>query len=155
VDLKTWIFGTGKGSKRTTLHFYDDESFSFRKLSIKDTLFILKEGDKIVKAWCHFFKMQFQFNGYKGIPGDQVTITYDRDVLYDPYNILSPDEKPNRSGKLNQPYIAGVSTSKIYEAQKQKKSSMMMDRITWALIAIIGVECLVLLIGRISCSGGG
>jgi hypothetical protein len=155
MSLKTWFLGTNAGSsKRTTLHFYDDESFGFRRLPIKDTFFILKEGDKVKKAWCHYFKTQFQFNGYRGFSGDNVTITYDRDIFYDPYNILKPTEKPDKTGRLNQAYISRIATSKIYEAQKQKKSSMMMDRVTWGLLGIIGTECLVLLVSRISCGGG-
>lgn len=163
MSFKTWLLGTGSiSSKRTALHFYDDESFEFIKRTIKDTFFILKDGERVVKAWCHFFKTQFQFDGYKGISGDQVTITFDRDIFYDPYDILQPGEKPKKldsfeklKSPLQQPYISRIANSKVHEAQKQKKGGTMMDKITWGLLAIIGVECLILLLGRVSCGGGG
>lgn len=160
MSLMVWLLGSGpKSSKRTALHFYDDESFELIKRHIKDTFFILKEGEKVVEAWCHFFKTQFQFDGYKGISGDQVTITFDRDVCYDPYDILTETEKPVKTGALQgalkQPYISRIANSKVHEAQKQKKGGTIMDKITWGLLAIIGVECLILLLGRVSCGGGG
>lgn len=164
MSLKAWLLGTNMGgSRRTTLHFHDDESFEFKKLPIKDTFFILKEGEKVIKAWCHFFKTQFQFNGYRGISGDQVTITYDRDIFYDPYDILSPAEKPLKQSAFagakgekpynvfNQPYIARIATSKIYEAQKQKKGSTIMDKVAWGLLAVLGFEGAILLLRFAGC----
>lgn len=148
MSLKTWLTGTGTTSiKRTVLHFYDDESFVFKKLPIKDGCFLWKEMDKYVKATCHFFKLQFAFAGYKGIPGDQVTISFDRDILYDPHNILNPDEKPDKSGFLNQKWISRIATSKIYEAMKQKPGSLFMDRVSWFLGGTLGVLTIAFLIG--------
>lgn len=150
MSLKTWLLGTNTATaKRTVLHFYDDESFEFKKLPIKDTFFIVKQGEKIIMSWCHFFKLQFQFNGYKNSPGDQVSIVFDRDVLYDPHNILNKNEKPDNTGKFDQAFIKRIATGKIYEAQKQKVGSLMMDKITWALIGILGVEGLVFLVNKI------
>lgn len=156
MSFKTWLLGSNAGgSKRTTMHFYDDESFEFRRLPIKDTFFILKQGERVVSAWCHFFKTQFNFTGYRSITGDAVTITHERDILYDPYNILGTKEKPNTTGELNQEYIARIANTKIHEAQKQKKKSTMMDKVTYGLLAVVGVEVIVLLLKAVSCSGGG
>lgn len=134
MGLKTWLTGTGTTSiKRTVLHFYDDESFVLKKLPIEDGCFLWKEVDKFVKATCHFFKLQFYFPGYRGTPGDQVSISFDRDIIYDPFNILSADEKPDKSQHLNQKWVSRIATSKIYEAQRQKPGSLLGDRVTWFL----------------------
>jgi hypothetical protein len=134
MGIKTWLTGTGTTSiKRTVLHFYDDESFVLKKLPIRDGCFLWKEGDKFVKATCHLFKLQFHFPGYRGAPGDQVSISFDRDILYDPHNILSVDEKPDKTRALNQTWVSRISTSKIYEAQLQKPGSLLGDRIVWFL----------------------
>lgn len=156
MSVKSWFLGSNSGnSRRTTLHFHDDESFEFRKLQILDTFFIKKEGDKVVEAWCHFFKTQFNFSGYKDISGDAVTITHQRDILYDPYNILGVTEKPKINGSLDQAYISRIANTKIHEAQKQKKKSTMMDKVVWGLLAIVGCEVVVLLLKAVSCKTGG
>jgi hypothetical protein len=151
MGIKSWLTGTGAISiKRTVLHFYDDESFIFKKLTIKDGCFLWKEADKYIKATCHFFKLQFAFPGYHGITGDQVTISFDRDILYDPHNILKADEKPDKTGLLSQKWVSRIATSKIYEAQKQKPGSLLMDKITWFLGSALALLSLAFFISWIT-----
>lgn len=85
------IFGKLK-EKRTQLHFRDDGTFEFRRLEIEDTFLVEKKNDEIIKGWKHFYRNQFPFAGYKGIRSDQVTLSYDRDIILDPYNLVGEDK---------------------------------------------------------------
>lgn len=87
--------------RRTQLHFIDDGTFEFRKLDIEDTFLVErnKDGD-IVRGWKHFYRNQFPFAGYKGIPRDQVTLSFDRDIILDPYGLSENDkDNPEKRGQ--------------------------------------------------------
>lgn len=140
--------------KRTQLFFRDDYTFSFRKLSIFKGFFILGKKDKPKAAWAHKFKLQFSFNGYKGIPADAVSIGFDRDILFDPYSILEPAEKPKKGlsgpGPLSQPWVSDIATASVYEHQHQKPKSLMMDKVTLGLTIVLVMIGLTFLLTRIT-----
>ena len=95
-----YIFGTPK-EKRTQLHFRDDGTFKFRQLEIEDTFLVEKDKDEIIRGWKHLYRNQFPFAGYKGIKPDQVTVSYDRDIILDPYNLVEKDEdNPEKRTKM-------------------------------------------------------
>ena len=93
------ILGKPK-EKRTQLHFRDDGAFEFRRLEIEDTFLVEKKNDEIIKGWKHFYRNQFPFAGYKGIKPDQVTLSYDRDIILDPYNLVDEKDKPDKHRKI-------------------------------------------------------
>jgi len=94
------ILGTPK-ERRTQLHFRDDGTFEFRRLEIEDTFLIERKGDEIIRGWKHLYRNQFPFAGYKSIKADQVTLSFDRDIILDPYNLVEGDEdNPAESAKM-------------------------------------------------------
>lgn len=95
------LFGSPK-EQRTQLHFRDDGTFEFRKLDIEETFLVEKDKNgEIVKGWKHFYNNQFPFAGYKGIKADQVTMSFDRDIILDPYGLIETDkDNPNKSQKI-------------------------------------------------------
>lgn len=97
----TGILGNPK-EKRTQLHFRDDGTFEFRRLEIEDTFLIEKGKDnEIVRGWKHLYRNQFPFAGYKSIKADQVTLSYDRDIILDPYKLIEDDEdNPQKRTKV-------------------------------------------------------
>jgi hypothetical protein len=92
------LFGAPK-EKRTQLYFRDDAKFLFRKQDIIDTFLVDKKDNAIVNGWKHFFKNQFPFAGFKNIPADMVTISFARDIIFDPYNLVSKQERPENWGQ--------------------------------------------------------
>lgn len=93
------ILGTPK-EKRTQLHFRDDGTFEFRRLEIEDTFLIERKGDEIVRGWKHLYRNQFPFAGYRSIKPDQVTLSFDRDIILDPYNLVGGEDDPAKSAKV-------------------------------------------------------
>lgn len=151
-----WFFGKSNSMvnnpRRTQLFFRDDYIFSFRKLLIFKGFFILGKKDKPKEAWAHKFNLQFNFNGFRRIPADAVSIGFDRDILFDPFNILKVDEKPkkglNGPGPLNQKWISDIATSSVYELQQQKPKSLVMDKVTLGLTIVLVMIGLAFLLTR-------
>lgn len=91
-------FGIPK-ERRTQLYFRDDGAFLFRQLEIEDTFLVERDNNgEITKGWKHFFRNQFPFDGYKNIKRDQVTLSYGRDIILDPYNLIQDDEDNPQKG---------------------------------------------------------
>ena len=149
-----WLFGRANklqdNSKRTQLYFRDDGKFTFRKLPVTSGALVRKKGDNFLEGWEHHYNNQFPFNGYKDIPGDMVTINSARDVVFDPFNIVSPADKPDKTGKLNQPHIADIATAAIYAAQKQKPKGLIMDKVTLGIVITTVLMGLAFFISRIA-----
>lgn len=94
------IGGTPK-EQRTQLHFRDDGTFEFRRLDIEDTFLVEKKNEEIIRGWKHFYRNQFPFAGYKGIKADQATLSYDRDIILDPFGLIEEDEdNPEKRSKV-------------------------------------------------------
>ncbi len=87
--------------QRTQLHFRDDGTFQFRRLEIEETFLVEKKDDVITRGWKHFYRNQFPFPGYKNIKADQVTLSFDRDIILDPFGIVEKEkEAPDKSKKI-------------------------------------------------------
>lgn len=86
--------------KAFQLHFRDDNSFEFRQLDIEDTFLIEKDKEEIKRGWKHFYRNQFPFAGYKNMKRGQVTLSFDRDIILDPYGIIANDvDNPEKREK--------------------------------------------------------
>ncbi len=136
--------------RRTQLYFRDDGKFCFRRLPIIFGALVVKKGDTLVQAWEHNYNNQFSFDGFKDIPADKVTINSARDVVFDPFNIVDPKDKPDKTGRLNQPHISAIATSAIYRAQKQRPKGLLMDKVTIALGIVLVLEGLAFFISRVA-----
>lgn len=138
-----WFFGKvnkmSDTAKRTQLYVRDDGRFCFRKLKVYKIALVIKKADRIIDAWLHRYNNQFAFPGFNNIPGDMVTISTQRDILYDPFNVVSNADKPDpeKNGVASQDYITQVFDASVREAQKQKPKGLMGDKLTYAGIAVI------------------
>lgn len=124
------LFGIPK-EKRTQLYFRDDGGFQFRKLDIEDTFLVEKNSDKeAVKAWMMRYKLLRRFNGFGSIGADMVTISYARDIVFDPFNQLNASEKPEKGKALVKDFISKIAQAKCYQHERTAKGSLFTDKIT-------------------------
>ena len=132
------IFGTPK-EKRTQLYFRDDGGFLFRKLDIVDTFLCEKNGaGEVLKAWMMRYKLLKRFNGFGNVGADMVTISYARDIVFDPFSELSDKEKPEKGKKLIKDFIKKIAEAKCYQHERTAKGSTFTDTITLCLgIAVV------------------
>jgi hypothetical protein len=144
------IFGTPKES-RTQLLFRDDGKFIFRKLEVEDTFLQEKNKDNvIVKGWKHFYKLQFPFPGGQGVKADMVTLSFSRDVVLDPYNLIDyrdiPDNKGNPAKVGIAQWLVDVGQARRLKMIVKRGKGSIYDKITLFLGAGFMLEILIILI---------
>ena len=141
------LFGTPK-ERGTQLYFRDDGGFLFRKLDIVDGFVVDRnKSGEAVKAWMMKYKLLKRFDGYKGVGADMVTISYARDIVYDPFGQLKDREKPDKGDSLIKDFICKISTAICYKHERTAKGSVFAEKIvlfmgaTMVLLALgIGVK---------------
>lgn len=133
--------GSGAIERTGQLLFRDNGNFRFRQIEISEASLVEKLKGIVIKGWRHFFKLQFPFEGIKGIKAGMFTLSHERDIVYDPFNILSDQEKPEaitpQSGMFNRRGIREVAQSKCYKHEHSKPPSTVIDKVVWALIIIV------------------
>ncbi len=128
------MFGIKQIERRTQLHFMDAGSFEFRNLDIEDTFLVEKDNNgEITRGWKHFYRNQFPFAGYKNIKPGQVTLSFDRDIILDPFGLIkedidNPEKAPSKTVmnvETKNEQVAGVKSwlSSIGEARRLKMMS--------------------------------
>ena len=118
----------------------DNGNFRFRMLELADASLVEKKNKQVVKGWRHYFKLEHQFKGFGRIPPGMYTLCHERDIVYDPYNVLSEAEKPEKDlshGLFDRRGISEVAQSKCYRHEHQKLSGGMIDKVIWPLIIIV------------------
>jgi hypothetical protein len=138
------LLGSAPKERRTQLFFRDDGKFQFRKLEIEHGAQVEKQNDEIIKAWPHFYGLQKVFNGFKGIGADMVTIAFDRDIILDIYDQLSPDEKPEKGHQLIKSWISRIGEGQRYKVQNKPGSMLLWDKITMFLGTALVLEWVVI-----------
>jgi len=124
------ILGAPK-EKRTQLYFRDDGGFIFRKLDVEDTFLVEKnQAKEAIKAWMLRYKLLRRFDGYKNIGADMVTISYARDIVFDPFGQLNFSEKPEKGKALIKDFIKKIAEAKCYQHERTAKGSSFSDKIT-------------------------
>jgi hypothetical protein len=120
--------------RRTQLHFFDDGSFKFRVLPLKDSCIAQETDGKVLKAWPHFYAGEIQFDGHKGIQGDMVTLSFDRDMILDPFERVPISEstsgKPRKDDVSVKKWLAQIAESQRYKVMSKPSSMMLIDKIT-------------------------
>ncbi len=139
------FFGVSK-ERGTQLFFRDDHKFHFRRIALQDTAMVVKNNNVILSGWKHFFQNQFPFNGYKGVKTNlgykggikaaMITLAYARDIIYDPFNIIPAEEKPEKTkrGKLDKAWITNIAETQIYKARNKPVKTLVMDLIVGGLL---------------------
>lgn len=132
--------GLGAVERTGQLLFRDNGNFRFRQIEISEASLVEKKQGVVLKGWRHFFKLQFPFGGMKGIKAGMFTLSHERDIVYDPFNILSEQDKPEAvspmTGMFNRRGIKEVAQSKSYKHEHAKPPSNVIDKAVWALIII-------------------
>jgi len=129
---------TGK-EKRGQLYFREDGKFLFRRLSVEDTFLIEKKNGNRVAAWLLAYQSQIPFAGGGGVKPNNVTISYARDIIFDPFNLLRGSQKPSAfdhdaqspkgmpaegSRAITKPWIRDIAESQTYTAQQESSRRM-------------------------------
>ena len=137
------LFGVPK-EKRTQLYFRDDGSFIFRKLDIEDGFLVEKnKSGEIIKAWMMRYKLLKRFDGYGNIGADMVTISYARDIVFDPFSQLKDSETPGKGNSLIKDFVRNIAEAKCYRHEMSAKGSLFADKI----VIYMGVVMVLLALG--------
>ena len=118
------------------LFLHDDDSFEFRSMPMESTCLIEKKDGEEVAAYKHYFKSEYFFEGYKGIPSDMVTLGYPRDIILELHDILDEDEKPPRDGNLSSPFITAIAENRCYKLESQMPKGLLADKVVMTLLII-------------------
>lgn len=148
-------FGTVK-ENRTQLYFPDYGGFKFRRLPLEDSCLVEKDKNKqVTKAWPHFYSAQIPFGGHKNIHAGMVTLSFDRDFILDPFNVIpittNSSGKPEKSDVSIKKWTAQIAESQRYKVMSQPGNMMLIEKITlWLGVALI---LLILIFGIQQVSG--
>jgi hypothetical protein len=149
------VFGSEQ-EQRTQLHFRDDGRFEFRKMKMEATFLIEKLDDQIVKGWKHLFKNQYPFPGYKKMGADLITLSYDRDLILDPYGVVTEEELPTKDkkpeqGKHTQPmkeWLVSVGNAQRLKIMAKPSGSTLADKLTIFMGIALVLEIITILVIR-------
>ena len=123
------LFGPPK-ERGTQLYFRDDVGFQFRKLDIEDTFLVEKNPQKeAIKAWMLRYKLLRRFDGFKGIGADMVTVSYGRDIVFDPFRQLNDGEIPEKGKARIKTFITKIAEAKCYQHERTAKGSTLADKV--------------------------
>jgi len=73
-----------------------------------------------------------------------VTIAFDRDIILDPYDQLSPTEKPEKGPQLIKNWISRIGEGQRYKVQNKPGSMLMLDKITMFLGTALVLEWVII-----------
>jgi hypothetical protein len=99
-----------------------------------------KEGDRIKKAWKHFYGPQLPFPGYKNMPADMVTLGFSRDIILDPFNRVPTGEEMGQKPKDKigiKNWIAKIAENQRHIYRAKRETTTVLDRVLWTEIAVI------------------
>jgi hypothetical protein len=128
------------------LYFREDDKLKFEKKEVEDTFLVERRNGRAVRAWAMYYQLLLPFTGYKGIPQDEVTVAFARDIVFDPFNIL-PDEVKPQAGKLSseqveKPWIRDVSTSQFHKRRDESSKKMALT----TQVALLGTATVLMFI---------
>ena len=134
------FFDVNTKEKRTMLYFKENGHFKFEIKPVEDTFLLEKKNGRVVRAWEDLRKLRLPFSGWRNIPRDEVTLAHSRDVIFDPFHMLNPKEKPTGYiAKLQgNSFSAGVAAwisdiTRTQQYKRQGESSKRMAQSTQAL----------------------
>src|SRR3990167_9491888 len=91
----------------TRLHWREDGALDFLKSEIHDTFAVKKRGEEVEKAWKFLYKLMFKFDGFGHIQPCQLIMTYDRDIILDPFKkVKESDDVPKKGTNLDKAWIS-------------------------------------------------
>jgi hypothetical protein len=135
---------TDTKEKKTQLLLKDNRHFTIRKLPLEHSCLVEKDGEKIKRAWKHFFGSEFTFTGYKNASADSVTLSFNRDIILDPFNKVrigeNESDKPDNKGKSLIKWLGKISTNmrSIYNSRPEHRTTA--NALFWLFL---GIDCLI------------
>lgn len=142
--LGTTFMATGF---RMALFFYNDNTFEFKKLPVKDASVVITKGENIESAWPALNKLMLPFAGLKGIKRTKVLPICENDIIYDIFDKLEPDEKPNQGDGLVKEWIQKKAETIRYRHQAKPKVSSLVNRVVMFLgIALVAMVLMLIII---------
>lgn len=134
------LFGT-KIERAWNLHFFDDDTFIFRQLEVEKGWLIERDNQgKACSAYMLPYKTRKQFEGYGKIPSCRLTLTYSRDILFDCFNQLKVEEKPEKGKGLKEKTMSGIASATLYHHEVEAKPTSSVDK----MILFTGIVAVIL-----------
>ena len=128
------------------LHLYDDDTFEFEQKPIDRSFFVDKKDGEIKAGWKDSYGLRKRCNGFADIKPGTVTVIYDRDIMWDPYEQAPAKDKPKAGALLSDPYFRDIAENTLNDIQTHNKQLSSLDRLIMILGVGFGVELLVFLI---------
>ena len=92
---------------------------------------------EIVMAWMMPYKLLKRFDGWGKVGADMVTVSFARDIVFDPFGELSGGEKPIKGADLRKDFVRKIAESTVYRHRQQAKGSLIMDKVTTFLGVVV------------------
>lgn len=133
--------------RKTQLYFHEDRTFEFIKRPLKYGCLMEMDGERIKRAWPHYYHAEIPFEGYKGISAGTITLGFARDIILDPYDKIpkgtDTNKKPDANDISISKWIANKATMmrQIYRAKRTTTFSI--NLFEWVLLGILAVEVVV------------
>jgi len=143
------LFGSGSKEVKSQLHFYDNGDFEFRKRPLQDAHLVEQAEGIVVKAFPLFYASEIQFNGHKGIPADMMSLSFDRDMILDPFGKVPVREnisgKPGTDEVSIGKWLAKIAESQRYKVMVKQGSLLLIEKIT----LFLGIGLILEIIGLV------
>jgi len=131
---------------RAILMFYNDNTFEILNLPVKDASLVVKSGVEIVKAWPILNKLTMSFSGLGSIKKQRVLVACENDIIFDPFDRLAAEEKPEKGSGLVKTWIQKKAETVRYRHQAKPKVGTLVNRVVMFLGISLTVEVLALFI---------
>jgi len=143
MDIAGFFTGAKPAERKMQLYFNDDDSMEIRRLEIDATVLLERVRGVIVAAFKHFYKLEYDFEGYKTIPPGKLTLGFSRDVVLDLFNNLDETkDKITKGNAMNRPWITEIAKNSFYKIKQQKPQGVFMDKFTTICVIIAAAEAI-------------
>ena len=123
--------------KGWNFHIRDDGKFEIRELVLESGWLIEKRGEKEIAAYMQPYKTVKHFDGYGKFPACNMTVTYPRDILFDPFHQLTLNEKPEKGISLKKQMMSRIAESTVNKHEQDAKPTSSTDKIIIFLGSVI------------------
>lgn len=129
-------------SKGWNFHIRDDGKFEIRQLDLDSGWLIEKHGEKEIAAYLQPYKTLKHFDGFGKFPACNMTITYPRDILFDPFHQLTLNERPEKGTSLKKQMMSRIAESTVNKHEQDAKPTSATDKIILFLGSVIVILAL-------------
>lgn len=127
------IFGPGKEYCHQLL-FRDDRKIIGRKLPVEHGIVQEKQNDRVLNGWPMPYSVLKRYEGGNGLEKGMYLLSFNRDIILDPFKQLKDDEKPEKGKSLIKDAIKDMATSTVYRHSLGSKRTLI-DKLTVGVIS--------------------